>query len=98
MDRDHGDFSTYPIHHIALRRSESFDLIKNLSILSLLQDLHELLTVTYGLPVWASYTIFGVSTVLLGILLGVVSFYEPNLSTVEGSNVISNITSSKSSQ
>lgn len=44
-------------------------LIFKLSVL--LKDLHELLTVTYGLPVWASYTIFGVSTVLIGILLGV---------------------------
>ena len=49
-------------------------LIISIIYLSLLQDLHELLTVTYGLPVWASYTIFGVSTVLIGILLGVVSF------------------------
>ncbi|KAJ7354851.1 thioredoxin- transmembrane protein 4 [Desmophyllum pertusum] len=37
----------------------------------LLKDLHELLTVTYGLPAWVSYTIFGVSTVLTGLLLGV---------------------------
>lgn len=44
-------------------------LIFKLSVL--MKDVHELLTVTYGLPVWASYTIFGVSTVLLGILLGV---------------------------
>ena len=38
------------------------------------QDVHELLTVTYGLPVWASYTIFGVATVLTGLLLGMVSY------------------------
>ncbi|KAL9958405.1 hypothetical protein ACROYT_G035412 [Oculina patagonica] len=37
----------------------------------ILKDTHELLTVTYRLPVWASYTIFGVLTVLVGILLGV---------------------------
>lgn len=35
-----------------------------------LKDLHELLTVAYGLPVWASYAIFGVSTVLTGLLIG----------------------------
>ena len=70
------DFSTYFVHNVALRGSEA--LILSRIYLSLLQDVHELLTVTYGLPVWASYTIFGVSTVLLGILLGVVSFYEPS--------------------
>lgn len=70
------DFSTYLMHHVALRGSEA--LILSRIYLSLLQDVHELLTVTYGLPVWASYTIFGVTTVLLGILLGVVSFYEPS--------------------
>ena len=64
------------MHLVALRRSDGFDLER--IYLSLLQDLHELLTVTYGLPVWASYIIFGVSTVLVGILLGVVSFYEPS--------------------
>ena len=66
-------------------------LILSRICLSLSQDLHELLTVTYGLPVWASYTIFGVSTVLIGILLGVVSFYEPsysNLSTDEELDLI----------
>lgn len=70
------DFSTYFMHNVPLRGSEA--LILSRICLSLLQDVHELLTVTYGLPVWASYTIFGVSTVLLGILLGVVSFYEPS--------------------
>lgn len=43
-------------------------LVFKLSLL--LKDLHELLTVTYGLPVWASYTIFGVATVLTGLILG----------------------------
>ena len=70
------DFSTYFVYNVALRGSEA--LILSRIYLSLLQDVHELLTVTYGLPVWASYTIFGVTTVLLGILLGVVSFYEPS--------------------
>ena len=42
---------------------------------SFYQDLHELFTVTYGLPVWASYTIFGVATVLTGLLLGMVSCF-----------------------
>ncbi|XP_068752185.1 thioredoxin-related transmembrane protein 1-like [Montipora capricornis] len=37
-----------------------------------LKDMHELITVTYGLPEWASYTIFGVSTVLTGLILGMV--------------------------
>ena len=65
-------------------------LISSRIYLSLSQDLHELLTVTYGLPVWASYTIFGVSTVLIGILLGVVSFYDPSqiLSTHEELDLI----------
>ena len=45
----------------------------NIFIVLCMQDTHELLTVTYGLPVWASYAIFGVLTVLVGILLGVVS-------------------------
>ena len=39
----------------------------------LFQDLHELITVTYGLPDWASYTIFGLATVLTGLFLGMVS-------------------------
>ena len=39
----------------------------------LFQDLHELITVTYGLPDWASYTIFGLVTVLTGLFLGMVS-------------------------
>lgn len=38
----------------------------------LLKDLHELITVTYGLPDWASYTIFGLATVLTGLFLGMV--------------------------
>ena len=38
-----------------------------------LQNMHELLTGTYGVPVWGSYTIFGVLTVATGLLLGVVS-------------------------
>ena len=40
----------------------------------LFQDLHELITVTYGLPDWASYTIFGLATVLTGLFLGMVSY------------------------
>lgn len=42
---------------------------------SLFQDLHELITVTYGLPDWASYTIFGLTTVLTGLFLGMVSYF-----------------------
>ena len=37
------------------------------------QDFHELLTVTHGLPVWASYALFGISTVLAGLLIGMVN-------------------------
>lgn len=36
----------------------------------LLKNVHELLTLTYGVPVWGSYTIFGVVVVATGILLG----------------------------
>lgn len=36
----------------------------------LLKNMHELLTLTYGVPVWGSYTIFGVVVVATGILLG----------------------------
>lgn len=38
----------------------------------LLKDFHELLTVTHGLPVWASYALFGISTVLAGLLIGMI--------------------------
>ena len=54
----------YAMHHIIADTDYSF-----------YQDLHELLTVTYGLPVWASYAIFGVATVLTGLLLGMVSSF-----------------------
>ena len=37
------------------------------------QDFHELLTVTHGLPVWASYALFGICTVLAGLLIGMVN-------------------------
>ncbi|KAK3707093.1 hypothetical protein QZH41_004166 [Actinostola sp. cb2023] len=38
-------------------------------------DIHDHLTTTYGLPIWASFAIFGVVTVMAGLLLGVVTVY-----------------------
>lgn len=37
------------------------------------KNLHDHFTTTYGLPVWASFAIFGVATILAGIILGIVS-------------------------
>ena len=36
------------------------------------QNIHTALTESYGLPAWASYVIFGVATVLTGLILGMV--------------------------
>ena len=40
--------------------------------LSSLQNIHTALTESYGLPAWGSYVIFGVATVLTGLILGMV--------------------------
>lgn len=46
-------------------------LMKNIKFA--LQDVHTSLTETYGIPVWASFVIFGIIVILLGLLLGMVS-------------------------
>ncbi|XP_031550722.1 thioredoxin-related transmembrane protein 1-like [Actinia tenebrosa] len=40
-----------------------------------LKDIHEQLTTTYGLPMWASLAIFGVATISAGLILGLVIVY-----------------------
>ena len=38
-----------------------------------LQDLHNSMTTEFGIPVWGSYVIFALATILVGLLLGLVS-------------------------
>jgi hypothetical protein len=42
-------------------------------LIDLLQDVHTVMTNEYGIPVWGSYIIFAVATILLGLLIGLVS-------------------------
>jgi len=39
----------------------------------LTQDMHASMTDDYGIPVWGSYLIFAIVTIVLGLLLGLVS-------------------------
>lgn len=43
-----------------------------LLILLALQNVHTSMTEVYGVPVWGSYTIFAVATIVVGLILGVV--------------------------
>lgn len=36
------------------------------------QSVHDLMTITYGFPVWASYVIFGLITLACGLTAGLV--------------------------
>ena len=47
----------------------------------MLQNVHTSMTEEYGIPVWGSYGIFAVATIIVGLLLGVVSgrVYNCNL-------------------
>eukprot|EP00112_Aurelia_sp_Birch-Aquarium-sp1_P020643 Seg5373.3 transcript_id=Seg5373.3/GoldUCD/mRNA.D3Y31 product="Thioredoxin-related transmembrane protein 1" protein_id=Seg5373.3/GoldUCD/D3Y31 len=40
-----------------------------------LKDVHTSLTETYGIPVWASFVIFGIIVILLGLLLGMLMVF-----------------------
>lgn len=42
-------------------------------LINLLQDVHTVMTNEYGIPVWGSYIIFALATILLGLLIGLVS-------------------------
>ncbi|XP_028392944.1 thioredoxin-related transmembrane protein 1-like [Dendronephthya gigantea] len=43
------------------------------------KNIHTTLTETYGLPAWGSYVLFGVGTVLIGLILGVVLVFLSDL-------------------
>ena len=38
-----------------------------------LRNVHTLITEEYGYPYWVSYAMFGVATIMLGAILGLVS-------------------------
>jgi len=38
-----------------------------------LQDMHASMTEDYGIPVWGSYLVFAIATIIIGLLLGLVS-------------------------
>ena len=37
------------------------------------QELHNAMTEQYGIPIWVSYGVFALSTIVVGLLLGMVS-------------------------
>jgi hypothetical protein len=41
------------------------------------QTVHTYLMETYGLPIWGSYIIFALFTIVLGALLGLVNSFSP---------------------
>jgi len=41
----------------------------------LLQAVHNKLMEEYGMPTWGSYLIFAIATIIIGALLGLVSFF-----------------------
>ena len=40
-----------------------------------LRNLHSTITEEYGLPSWMSYVLFALATIIVGALLGLVSFF-----------------------
>jgi peptidoglycan/LPS O-acetylase OafA/YrhL len=46
----------------------------SLYVMFLFQAVHNKLMEEYGMPTWGSYLIFAVATIIIGALLGLVSF------------------------
>jgi hypothetical protein len=50
-------------------------VVCRLCVIFLFQAVHNKLMEDYGMPTWGSYLIFAVATIIIGALLGLVSFF-----------------------